>query len=200
MDRLLIATNNKGKVREFQDLLTGIPFQLVTPGDLNLNLEVEESGDTYEANARLKALAFGRASGLLTLADDSGLEVDALNGAPGIHSARYAGPAAKDGNKIEYLLSKLVGVPMEKRTARFRCVIAIATPAGAVRYCSGACEGLITLIPRGAAGFGYDPVFLFPDLSKTMAELPEEVKNQLSHRGRAAREAVKLLKSLSTGV
>jgi XTP/dITP diphosphohydrolase len=200
MERLLIATNNKGKIREFQALLAGIPYALVTPNDLNLKLEVEETGVSYEANARLKARAFSQASGLLTLADDSGLEVDALNGEPGIHSARYAGPAAKDGNKIDFLLSKLQGVPEEKRTARFRCVIAIAGAVEKVWYCEGKCEGRITLAPRGAEGFGYDPVFLFPEMGKTMAELPEDVKNQISHRGRAAFEAVKYLKGLSTAV
>jgi XTP/dITP diphosphohydrolase len=196
MNRLLIATNNKGKVQEFKALLQDIPYELVTPLDIGLKLEVEESGDTYEANARLKAQAFCQASGLLTLADDSGLEVDTLNGAPGIHSARYAGPTAADTNKVDYLLSKIKGVPEEKRTARFRCVIAIAKAGGQVIFCSGKCEGRIIFEPRGRAGFGYDPVFYFPELGKTMAELPEEVKNQISHRGHAAQEALKILRTL----
>jgi XTP/dITP diphosphohydrolase len=195
MSKLLIATNNKGKILEFQNLLKGIPFELITPADLNLKLDVEESGSTYEENARLKARAFSEASGLLTLADDSGLEVDALQGEPGIHSSRYAGAAAVDTNKVDYLLSKLKGVPEEKRTARFRCVIAIAKPAGQVVFCSGKCEGRITFEPRGRQGFGYDPVFYFPELGQTMAELTEEVKNQISHRGNAARAAIHLLKT-----
>jgi XTP/dITP diphosphohydrolase len=193
MKKLLIATNNQGKIQEFQALLKGIPYELVTPSQLKLKLEVEESGETYRANAQLKALAFCRASGLLTLADDSGLEVDALDGEPGIRSARYAGHSATDMNKVDYLLSKLKAVPQEKRTARFRCVIALASPDGRVEFCEGTCEGLIAFEPRGKEGFGYDPVFLFPELGKTMAELPEEVKNRLSHRGRATQEAVKIL-------
>jgi XTP/dITP diphosphohydrolase len=196
MNKLLIATNNQGKIREFQALLKGIPFTLVTPASLHLTLEVVESGDTYEANAELKARAFGRASGLLTLADDSGLEVDALNGAPGIHSARYAGSQATDSNKVDYLLAKLKGLPEAGRSARFRCVIAIAKTDGQVLFCSGKCEGRITEVAHGELGFGYDPVFFFPELGKTMAELPEEVKNRISHRGNAAREAVKILQNL----
>jgi XTP/dITP diphosphohydrolase len=196
MLKLLIATNNKGKIHEFQALLKGIPYDLVTPDNISLKLDVEESGSTYEANAKLKALAFCAASGLLTLADDSGLEVDALNGEPGIRSSRYAGVAAADTNKVDYLLSKLNGIPEEKRSARFRCVIAIAKPDGQVVFCSGKCEGRIAFQPRGREGFGYDPVFYIPELGQTMAELTEKIKNQISHRGRAAREAIKLLKNL----
>jgi XTP/dITP diphosphohydrolase len=193
MNKLLIATNNGGKIQEFRALLQDIPYQLVTPADIQLKLEVDESGSTYEDNAKLKALAFSTASGLLAMADDSGLEVDALGGAPGIHSSRYAGAAAADINKVDYLLSKLEGVPEGQRSARFRCVIAIAKPDGQVFFCSGKCEGRISFQPQGRAGFGYDPVFYFPELGKTMAELSEEVKNQISHRGYAAREAIKLL-------
>ena len=196
MNKLLIATNNRGKIQEFRALLQDVPYELVAPADIQLKLDVEESGSTYHENAKLKAQAFSAASGLLALADDSGLEVDALGGAPGIHSSRYAGPTAADINKVDYLLSKLQGVPEEKRSARFRCVIAIAKPDGQVYFCSGTCEGRISFQPQGRAGFGYDPVFYFPELGKTMAELSEEVKNQISHRGHAAREAIKLLKNL----
>jgi XTP/dITP diphosphohydrolase len=196
MDKLLIATNNKGKIQEFRALLRGIPYELVAPADIQLKLDVEESGSTYQENAKLKALAFSTASGLLAMADDSGLEVDALAGSPGIRSSRYAGTAAADINKVDYLLAKLEGVPEEKRSARFRCVIAIAKPDGQVYFCSGLCEGRISFQPQGRAGFGYDPVFYFPELGKTMAELSEEVKNQISHRGRAAREAIQLLKNM----
>jgi XTP/dITP diphosphohydrolase len=193
MTELLLATNNKGKVKEYRELLLGIPFELVTPARQGLKLEVAETGHSYEENARLKAEAFSRASGLLTLADDSGLEVDALHGEPGIRSSRYAGEGATDAERVEYLLAKLRDVPAEKRTAHFRCVIAIAWPEGRVEYCRGRCDGSISLAPKGDLGFGYDPIFYFPALKKTMAELPAEVKNRISHRARAAQEACQIL-------
>jgi len=193
MPELLIATNNKGKVREYEELLRDIPFELITPAQAGIKLEVEETGSTFEENARLKAVAFAKASGLLTLADDSGLEVDALNGEPGIRSSRYAGEGATDSDRVNYLLAKLKDVPWEKRTARFRCVIAIAHPDGEVEYCYGKCDGVITFEPKGDEGFGYDPIFYFPELNKTMAELSIEIKNNISHRARAAREALKVL-------
>ena len=193
-DKLLLATNNRGKARELKILLRELPFELVLPGELGITAGVEETGGTFEENAKIKATALARCSGLLALADDSGLEVDALGGEPGPLSARYAGEGASDKERVEYLLAKLKGVPREKRTARFRCVIAIATPEGKVELCFGECQGLITFGPRGEKGFGYDPVFYFPGLDKTMAELPLEVKNKVSHRGEAAREAVKSLR------
>ncbi len=193
---MLIATNNQGKIREFQALLQDSPFDLVTPVQINLKLDVEENGSSYEANAQLKAQAFCQGSGLLTLADDSGLEVDALGGEPGIRSSRFAGAGATDAQKVDYLLSRLQDVPEAKRGARFRCIIAIAQPGGQVLFCRGECEGRIAFKPRGRQGFGYDPVFFFPELGKTMAELTEEVKNQISHRGRAARRALQILKTL----
>lgn len=196
MPKLLLATNNRGKVLEYQSLLAGIPFELITPAQQGISQDVPETGSSYEENARLKAVAFAQASGLLTLADDSGLEVDALNGEPGIRSSRYAGEAAGDTDRVIYLLNKLRDVPQEKRTARFRCIIAIAFPDGKVEFCSGTCEGMITFSPRGKEGFGYDPVFYFPELKKTMAELPMEVKNRISHRARAALEARKILEKL----
>jgi XTP/dITP diphosphohydrolase len=198
--RLLLATNNTGKVKEYRSLLEGIPFELVTPKELGINMVVEETGDTYRENARLKACALAAQSGLLTLADDSGLEVDALNGAPGVISARYAGENASDAERVEYLLNKLKGIPQEKRTARFYCVIAVAQPDGKVDFCEGECKGLITLKPCGANGFGYDPVFYLPEFGKTMAELPADVKNKISHRARAAQKAkLLLLKMTGTG-
>ena len=193
MDRLLLATNNPGKIREFQIILGDIPYELVAPSDLGLRLEIEESGNTYRENAAIKASAYCRAARVLTLADDSGLEVDALGGEPGIRSSRYAGPSAADRERVAFLLDKMKGVSWEKRTARFRCVIAIAEPDGDVHYFEGKCEGLIDLEPRGENGFGYDPIFYFPDYGKTMAELPESLKNQISHRARAAQQAVKFL-------
>jgi XTP/dITP diphosphohydrolase len=194
MSKLLLATNNQGKVHEYQDLLKGIRFDLVTPAQVGLKLEIEESGTTFTENSRIKAETFARASGLLTLADDSGLEVDALNGEPGIRSSRYAGPGATDADRVNYLLEKLKDVPPEKRTAHFRCVIALAFPDGRINFCSGQCDGVITFTPRGSQGFGYDPIFWFPDLQKTMAELPMEVKNHISHRARAAQKAGELLR------
>jgi XTP/dITP diphosphohydrolase len=132
----------------------------------------------------------------LSLADDSGLEVEALGGEPGPLSARYAGEGASDAERIDYLLARLKGIPREKRTARFRCVIAIAIPDGKVEVCAGECRGLITTAPRGKHGFGYDPIFYLPELEKTMAELPMEVKNRVSHRARAAEKAREALARL----
>ncbi len=195
MSELLLATNNKGKVREYKHMLKDLPFELVSPAEVGINTEVDEVGESLEENARLKATTSARQSRLLTLADDSGLEVDVLGGEPGRLSARYAGEGASDRDRVDYLLSRLKDVPEEKRSARFRCVIAIATPDGEVEFCSGECPGVITLEPRGEEGFGYDPIFYLPELGKTMAELTLEEKNRVSHRGRAAREAIELLRS-----
>lgn len=192
-DRLLLATNNRGKAREYKSLLSGVPFELVIPAEVGITTEVDEVGATLEENARLKATTLARESGLLALADDSGLEVDFLGGEPGPLSARYAGEGASDKERVDYLLKKLEGVPEEKRRARFRCVIAIATPDGEVELCEGECPGLITFEPEGERGFGYDPVFYLPELGKTMAELPPEQKNRISHRGRAAAKAREVL-------
>ena len=194
MPKLLLATNNKAKVREYKDLLKDLLFELVSLAELGINTRVNEVGESLEENARLKATTLARESRLLVLADDSGLEVDALGGEPGRLSARYAGEGASDKDRINYLLARLKDVPGEKRSARFRCVIAIARPDGEVELCSGECHGFITLEPRGEEGFGYDPIFYLPELGKTMAELPLEVKNQVSHRGQAARQAIKLLR------
>ena len=191
--KLLLATNNTGKVKEFRNLLAGIPFELVTPKEIGIVMDVDETGATYRENARLKACTLAAQSGLLTLADDSGIEIDALNGAPGVMSARYAGENASDAERVNFLLSKLKDVPQEKRTARFYCVIAIAHPDGKVEYCDGECKGTIAFEPSGASGFGYDPVFYLPEFGKAMAELTAEIKNQISHRARAAQKAKMLL-------
>jgi XTP/dITP diphosphohydrolase len=196
MPKLLLATNNRGKAREYKSLLEGVPFELVTPAEVGISTEVAEVGKTFEENARLKATTLARESGLLTLADDSGLEVAALGGEPGTFSARYAGEGASDRDRVNYLLAKLEGFPREKRQARFRCVIAIATPQGNVELCSGECDGIIALKPRGDKGFGYDPIFYLPELGKTMAELPLEEKNKISHRARAAAKARVVLERL----
>lgn len=193
--KLLLATNNQGKVREYRLLLSGVPFELVTPAAAGITTIVDETGTSFEENARLKATVLAAESGLLALADDSGLEVDALGGEPGHLSARYGGNNASDRDRVAFLLSRLKDVPMDKRTAHFRCVIALATPRGEVELCSGECRGYITFEPRGKYGFGYDPVFYFPDLDMTMAELPLTIKNQVSHRGQAARKASEILKN-----
>jgi len=194
IQKLLLATNNKGKVREYRSLLKDIPFELVTPADEGITTEVEEVGESLEENARLKATILASESRLLALADDSGLEVDALGGEPGMLSHRYAGEGASDSDRVEYLLSRLKNVPEGQRTARFRCVIAIAIPDGDTELCSGECRGTIAFAPKGELNFGYDPVFLVPELGKTMAELSLEEKNSISHRGQAARRAAEILK------
>jgi XTP/dITP diphosphohydrolase len=194
--RLLLATSNKGKVREYRSLLQSLPFDLVTLAEVGITADVEEVGETLEENARLKVTALAAQSQMSALADDSGLEVDALGGEPGRLSARYAGEGASDRDRVNYLLSKLEGVPWEERSARFRCVIAVAVPDGQVEFCSGECRGVIALEPKGEQGFGYDPIFYLPELDKTMAELPLEVKNDVSHRGKAARKVPQALKRL----
>ena len=194
--KLLLATNNQAKVREYKSLLQNLPFGLVTLADQGITTIVNEVGENLEENARLKASTLAAESQLLALADDSGLEVDALGGEPGRLSARYAGEGASDKDRISYLLSRLRDVPWQKRSACFRCVIAVAQPVGEVECCSGTCRGFITFEPRGEQGFGYDPIFYLPELDKTMAELPLEVKNQISHRGQAAREVWQVLQRL----
>jgi len=192
--RLLIATANAGKVAEYRSLLDGLGCDLVSLADAGIEADIEETGETYEENARIKAVTCAQRSGLVTLADDSGLEVDALNGEPGVYSARYAGENATDEERVAYLLSRMRGVPDAERGARFVCVIAIATPRGDITFCRGECHGRIVHEPRGALGFGYDPAFLIPELCRTVAELPPEVKNRVSHRGRAATEVRKVLR------
>ena len=194
--KLLLATNNQAKVREYKSLLSDLPYELVTLAEQSITVVVNEVGKSMEENARLKATVLAAQSQLLTLADDSGLEVDALGGEPGRLSARYAGENASDRERISYLLARLNGIPWEKRTARFRCIIALATPDGKVEFCSGKCRGLITFTPRGEHGFGYDPIFYLPELDKTMAELPLVQKNQVSHRGQAARQVYQVLAKL----
>jgi len=194
--KLLLATNNQAKVGEYRSLLQNLPYELVTLAEQGITTIVSEVGESLEENARLKATLLAAESQLLALADDSGLEVDALGGEPGRLSARYAGENASDKDRVNYLLLRLKGVPGEKRSARFRCVIAIATPDGEVEFCSGECQGFITFEPRGEQGFGYDPVFYLPELDKTMAELPLEIKNQVSHRGQAVGKVYQVLERL----
>ncbi len=191
--KLLIATNNPGKLREYRALLKGVPFDLVSPFDIGIKTIVPETGASYEENARLKAETLAEEGQILTLADDSGLEVDALHGEPGVMSARYAGENASDSERVAFLLGKLIDVPEKQRSARFRCVIAIARDGHPTVTCQSDCTGYIAFQPRGNNGFGYDPVFFLPQLGKTMAELPENVKNRISHRGQAAKKARRLL-------
>lgn len=185
MSKLLLASNNQGKVVELQALLDDLGIDLLTPAQLGIELDVEESGQTYLENAVLKGRAFALASGLLTMADDSGLEVDALNGKPGLYSARFAPqPGATDADRRAYLLECLAG-KSRPWLARFRCVIVLVTPDGQVYHTEGICPGEIIPQERGQNGFGYDPIFLLPGLGRTMAELSREEKNILSHRARA---------------
>jgi XTP/dITP diphosphohydrolase len=194
MPELLLATNNKGKISEYRELLSDCGFSLVTPADKGISFDVSETGGTFAENAAIKAKEFAAASGILTLADDSGLEVDALGGAPGVRSARYAGEKASDAERIALLLKNLEGIPVERRTARFQCVIAIADPRGRLKTVEGSVQGVIAFTPRGSHGFGYDPVFLLSDIGKTMAELSHEEKNRISHRAAAATKACVLLR------
>jgi XTP/dITP diphosphohydrolase len=194
--KLLLATNNRGKVAEIKALLDGLGIQLLTPAGLGLQLEVAEDGATYAENASKKASAFAHLSGLASLADDSGLEVDALGGKPGLHSHRFAPqPGATDADRRRFLLARLSGRP-RPWTARFRATVAVALPSGEVRLASGECEGEIIPEERGSGGFGYDPIFLLPELGRTMAELGMEEKNRLSHRARAVQNAIPILKEV----
>jgi XTP/dITP diphosphohydrolase len=241
--RLLIATHNPGKMREYRHLLRDTAYQLQSLDDAGIAQDVEETGETFAENARIKAAAYTRLIiekspdlPLLVLADDSGLEVDALGGRPGVHSARYGGPAcATDQDRVRLLLSNLEGVPWEKRTARFRCVIAIAIPPSiwggnqgtasggqippgpplreggmtgftlrerqewSLKLVVGSVAGMIQYQPQGDQGFGYDPVFYLPSYRQTMAQLPLEDKNRISHRSDAAGKAVAVLQQLSAG-
>jgi XTP/dITP diphosphohydrolase len=196
MPKLLLATSNPGKIREYRLLLDGLGYQITTLTEEGIAKTVIESGNNYEQNARLKAVAYAKLSQLTTLADDSGLEVDALDGEPGVKSARFAGEAATDAEKVRLLLAKLNGVPWERRTANFKCVIAIASPGGRAELCYGECHGMIALEAKGENGFGYDPIFFLPEIGKTMAELNLETKNQISHRARASQKARQVLQQL----
>jgi XTP/dITP diphosphohydrolase len=197
MPKFLLATNNRGKLRELALLMSSDAWELTTPAREGVEIEVRETGKTYEENATIKAIAYARASNLVAIADDSGLEVEALNGQPGVLSARYAGEGASDRERADHVLANIAGVPWENRLACFRCVIAIATPDGEVQLCSGECRGFIAIESRGENGFGYDPIFFLPEFGRTMAELNFEEKNRVSHRGKAAKEARLILERIS---
>jgi XTP/dITP diphosphohydrolase len=198
MKKLILSTTNPGKIRELKALLFDFPAALVTPLDLGLDLTVVEDGETYAENAARKALAYARAAGLLALADDSGLEVNALDGLPGLHSARFSiQPGATDADRRALLLERLQGQP-RPWIAHFHCTVALAVPGGEVRFAEGDCPGEIIALERGQNGFGYDPIFLLPELGRTMAELSMEEKNRWSHRARAVRAARTVLAEMIT--
>lgn len=197
MTKLLIATNNKGKLREFEELLQGLPTECLRLSDVNITDDVEETGTTFLENATLKAIVYAQQARLLALADDSGLEVDALNGAPGVYSARYGDPTWTHEERYQYLLQNLKGVPQADRTARFHCVIVISDANGRVLGKSqGTLEGYISDKPKGTYGFGYDPVFFVPDMDKTLAQLTPPQKQNLSHRGVALRRIEPILRKI----
>ena len=186
---LLVASANRGKLRELRTILEGLPVELVGLAEAGLGEppEVEETGDTFLANALIKARAYAAWSGMAAVADDSGLEVDALGGAPGVRSARYAGPGASDQANLDTLLAALEGVPPERRTARFRCAAVLVDPEAGKWEAEAAWEGRILDAPRGSNGFGYDPVFLPDGWEKTSAEVDQVTKDAASHRGKAFR-------------
>jgi XTP/dITP diphosphohydrolase len=193
---LVIATSNPGKLTEIVALLQGLDVLLVPLDRVGPCVVPPEGGESFQENARRKAEAVACAAGCLALADDSGLEVDALGGQPGVLSARFGGPRATDADRNRLLLEKLREIPIELRTARFRCVVAIADPQGRVRLTEGICEGRIALAPRGTNGFGYDPVFEIPSLGQTLAEVPPTVKDSLSHRAQALTRGREILREI----
>lgn len=190
---LVVASHNQNKIREIKELVRDLNFKVVSIGELGDFPEVEEDGTTFKENARKKALETAQHVNQWVLADDSGLEVDILDGAPGVYSARFAGEPGNDGKNNQKLLELLQGVGPEQRGAQFRCVMALASPSGRVEYTEGICRGQIGLFPQGENGFGYDPLFIVPEYGKTFAQLDSELKNKISHRGRAAEQMKKIL-------
>ena len=197
--KLLIATNNPHKLEEYQEIFADLPLTITHPAAEGIEFDPEETGTTFEENAIIKAKAFAQVSDLPTLADDSGLEVDALGGEPGVYSARYGQTDKNDHiGRYQLLLKNLAAkrVPWADRTARFRCVVALAEKGQLFGTAQGIIEGLIAYEPRGSGGFGYDPVFLVPELNQTLAELTSDRKHSISHRGQAARAAIPLIEQL----
>lgn len=200
--RIVVATGNKGKLRELESMLVPMGVEVKSLSDYPGIPEVVEDGETFEENAVKKARAIQEATGEIALADDSGLEVDCLGGAPSVRSARFAGEEKNDRANNEKLLKLLEGVPFSRRKARFRCVVALALPGGKTITTEGTCEGVIGTEPVGDKGFGYDPIFIVPDLGLTFSEIDLEVKNRISHRGKAlslAKEAIRGLIDASAG-
>lgn len=194
ISKILMATHNQGKVTELKGLLEDFPVRIHTLEDFPALPEIEEKGATFQENAIQKAKIAAEFTGLITLADDSGLEVDALQGQPGVYSARFAGAPCNDQKNNQKLLRLLQAVPPVQRTASFVCVIALASPAGEIYTCEGRCKGVILGKPKGTSGFGYDPLFYLPELGKTMAELTLEEKNSVSHRAKALKAMIARLK------
>lgn len=190
---IVLATKNKGKVKEFEKLLADLDIHILPVTDFPQVGKIDESGETFEENALIKATETARMTGYIAMADDSGLAVDALDGRPGVYSARYAGVGADDEANNRKLIEDLEGVPAHERKAAFICVMAVADPSGNSITASGRCEGVIRDVPSGSGGFGYDPHFYLQEEGCTMAELSPEVKNRISHRGRAVGELKKLL-------
>ena len=186
MNKIVVGSRNSGKIREIQAVLADLPYCVTGLSDQTIP-DAEETGTTFQENAILKARYYCQHTGEYCLADDSGLEVDALNGAPGVYSARYAGEQASDEENNQKLLSALTAIPMQRRTARFRSVLALAGPDGSLMLAEGVCEGIVLFEARGTGGFGYDPLFLMPDQRKTLAEMTLAEKNLASHRGNALR-------------
>ena len=196
--RLLIATRNRGKLQEFWALLAGVAVELCDLNSFPAITSVAETGSTFAENASLKAIGYAGQAGVMTLADDSGLEVEALDGAPGVFSARYAGPGASDTERVDKLLTELSHLDAGNRAARFVSVVAVSDSSGTIlNISSGVCNGTIVEAPRGTNGFGYDPIFVPEGFDKTFAELTSEVKNEISHRAHACRSAAKFLRSLT---
>lgn len=196
LKRLVVASHNLHKIQEIKELTAHLGFDVVGLPELGDFPEVVEDGQTFQANAKKKALENAKLTGELVLADDSGLEVDALGGAPGVHSSRFAGEPPSDKRNNELLLAELGDLPLEKRGAQFRCVMALATSEGDVEFSEGICRGVITCELRGSQGFGYDPLFLVPEMGLTFAELDSTSKNKISHRALALQEMIKKLELL----
>ena len=194
--RLVVASRNAHKIREIKQLTAHLPLEVVGVAELGEVPPVEEYGDTFRANAEKKAVQTARFLGEWVLADDSGLEVDALGGAPGVHSARFSGEGRGDVANNELLLEKLGDLPLSQRGAQFRCVIALASPRGEVQFSEGICRGVIGFAPKGSNGFGYDPLFIVPEQGCTFAELSSEEKNRISHRSRAMQGMLRILERL----
>jgi len=191
--KLLVATHNRGKVAEYADMLADFELEWLTLSDVGVTMDVEETGDTFLANGRLKAIAYARETGLLTLAEDSGLQVDALGGEPGIYTARYGREALSHEDRYRFLLKNMEG--KTDRAARFRCVIVLCDKNGReIGHSNGICEGAIAHEPIGDGGFGYDPVFYLPDHGQTMAQVPASTKHQISHRGQALQAILPILR------
>ena len=195
--RLLIATHNPGKLSEFSELLGDVPYELVTLKNLGISKEIDEYGTSFIENAEIKSTGYAQMSGLLTLSEDSGLEVDALGGKPGIKSHRYGGINTSDEEKNSGILKQLVNVPIADRTARFRSAICISSPNESITTVAETIEGFIMFSPKGANGFGYDPIFLVPEFGKSLAEISSNLKNKISHRGKATMKAGKILREIN---